>query len=115
MLLELSVISTIMVMLVIHYVADFWLQSEWMALNKSKSIPPLAIHCVLYAVPFLVFGWVFAIITGVLHFMTDYVSSRWASHYHSIGEDRKFFQVIGLDQLIHMVCIFGLASILGII
>ncbi|CAL9970061.1 membrane protein [Vibrio phage D479] len=87
----------------IHYVADFWFQTEHQALNKSKSIWPLARHCATYALPFVIFGIDFAIFTGVMHFVTDFVTSRVSAYYWKRGETRRFFQVIGYDQLIHTI------------
>ncbi len=39
--------------LVLHAVGDYLLQSDWMAMQKSKSWMPAAAHAVTYALPFL--------------------------------------------------------------
>jgi len=117
----------VLALLAVHFVADFLLQSDWMALNKSKRWDALALHVGVYAACFVVFGWVFALVTFVAHFAQDAVTSRingrfwffdmampvhWPSrrdpngptvpHYAAIGGDRHWFFVgIGADQLLH--------------
>jgi uncharacterized membrane protein len=39
--------------LLCHIFGDYFLQSDWMALNKSKRTFPCLIHVVLYSLPFL--------------------------------------------------------------
>jgi hypothetical protein len=39
--------------LLVHLVADYYFQSDWMALNKNKRSVPCLVHCLLYTVPFL--------------------------------------------------------------
>ena len=108
-----------------HFVGDFLLQSNWMALNKSKKFEALAIHCMIYSSCFVFWGPKFFFITLLTHFLTDYLTSRWTSklwfievlplrpehatsywtytHVAKVGNSKRhwFFVVIGLDQLIH--------------
>lgn len=35
-------------LLVAHFIGDFLLQNDWMALNKSKDLPPLVAHVAVY-------------------------------------------------------------------
>lgn len=101
---------------VMHYLADFWVQSQWMAENKSKKWPPLLFHIVSYTLVIHLWGlfftpWslagitTFAILQGIMHLVTDYHTSRMASKQFADGKTRRGFQVIGLDQLIHHVCL----------
>ena len=41
--------------LVAHAVGDYILQSDWMALNKRKSLNVASIHALTYSLPFLLF------------------------------------------------------------
>jgi membrane-bound metal-dependent hydrolase YbcI (DUF457 family) len=86
----------------IHFVADFLLQTDKMATNKSKSNKWLGIHCLVYSTPFLVFGWRFALVTLCLHLVTDYFTSRGTSYLWKREMRHWFFSLIGFDQAIHL-------------
>ena len=53
-------------------------------------------------------GIVFAVINGLLHFITDYFTSRWSSRLYVKQDWHNFFVVIGFDQLIHQLTIAGM-------
>ena len=90
----------------IHFIADFVLQSNKVAINKSKDIKCLVWHCFIYFVAMLVFGPTFALINAILHFITDYVTSKITSYLWITNQRRWFFITIGLDQAIHITCLF---------
>jgi hypothetical protein len=107
-----SQLAAYLVLLVCHWIADFVLQSDWQASNKSKSNVALSRHVLIYTgclgvVAALLFGpgpfWLlFVLGNGILHFSTDYFTSRWSSRL--FGNDwHTFFVVIGFDQLIHQL------------
>jgi hypothetical protein len=86
----------------IHFVSDFLLQSDKMAINKSKSWKWLGIHCVTYSTPFLIFGWRFALVTLAFHFVTDAITSRGTAYLWKREMRHWFFSLIGFDQAIHL-------------
>lgn len=101
-------------LLTVHWVADFILQTRWQAENKSFNNEALVRHvfnytlCLLFAcfVLWPKLFWLsmgFAALNGVLHFATDFVTSRASSHFYKKEDYYSFFVVIGLDQLIHQV------------
>lgn len=61
--------------LVAHAVGDYLLQSEWMAVEKTRRSLPALVHCAFYVLPFLFITqnpWTIAVIGGT-HFVID----RW--------------------------------------
>lgn len=101
-------------LLTVHFVADFVLQSNWMAQGKSKSNKPLVAHVCVYtatlavgSVPMAALSghvglyaiWVFG--NGALHFATDFVTSRINSRLWEAKRVHGFFVGVGADQLIH--------------
>jgi hypothetical protein len=119
------------------------LQTHWQASNKSKRCDALAAHVLIYtsvlgvatAVIFQIGGFaaLFVAVNGILHFATDFITSRISSRlfmaqFDSVdivmpplltGPMKKrteprlmmrhdfnphwFFVMIGVDQLIHQV------------
>jgi hypothetical protein len=104
----------ILVLVWIHFVADFALQTDKMATGKSTSNRWLAIHVLIYALPFLFFGWKFALVTGLFHWATDYVTSRGTTFLWKRGKRHWFFTLIGFDQAIHMTTLLLTFQVLGL-
>lgn len=100
-----------------HYIADFLVQTEWQATNKSKNNKALASHAIEYTciITILIFAfnfgltqthssqsfWLFATITFISHFVTDYITSRESNKLYEQKKIRRFWYVIGFDQLLH--------------
>ncbi len=109
--------TILLILLSIHFVADFVLQSHWMATNKSTSNRALSAHVGVYGLTFLIaliaMPWlvsvaailIFVIVTMLLHFATDWVTSRMTSALWKRQEVHWFFVVVGIDQLIHAYCL----------
>lgn len=103
--------------IVIHWIADFIFQSEKWAINKSKSNKILLYHCLTYSLIWFfpiffisdsILGTLaFVEITFVFHYVTDYVTSRIVSRKFKRGDHGSpipnfgAFSIIGLDQLLH--------------
>tara|TARA_R110000868_G_scaffold1257_4_gene9857 strand:- start:2552 stop:2926 length:375 start_codon:yes stop_codon:yes gene_type:complete len=106
------------VIIFIHWVADFVLQTDKMAKGKSKNWYDLLSHTLTYstvwcfAVLFLWnqthdLRWIlvntfsFATITFVAHTITDYFTSRLNSKLWAKGDVHNFFVSVGFDQVLH--------------
>jgi hypothetical protein len=100
-----------------HAVADFKVQTDWQAKNKSKSNEALLRHIGTYALTlasfclpiwYLMNGSVstflfYILINASLHFCTDFITSRMSSKYYAEGDHRSFWFIIGMDQLAHQI------------
>lgn len=102
----------ILIILFIHWVADFLLQTSKMATNKSTSNKWLFFHVFDYSIVWLFIGIfffnykdviLFSTITFICHFITDYFTSRWTTKLYKVQNFRKFFKVIGFDQYLHFI------------
>lgn len=118
----------LLALLVMHWIADFCFQTHWQASNKSKNSIALAEHVLTYTMvlaavaPSVFFQAnlrtaMFVLVNGVLHFATDWCTSRVTSRLFMAQFDvtlrsatmrenftlHNFFVVVGLDQLIHHV------------
>jgi hypothetical protein len=98
----------------LHFIGDFILQSDEVAKTKSSNNKVLLKHVLLYAIPLLMFGPLFASVNAGLHFIVDWVTSRLTSHYYKTGERHKFFVTIGADQALHLTCLFITLKLLGV-
>ena len=110
----------IIYLLFTHFVADFVWQSDKMAINKSKSNMWLSIHVLMYCNVFLImtfplfiylfggvkFLFVYIGFNGVLHWITDYFTSRLSSYLYDKNR-HYFFVTIGFDQFVHAYCLIA--------
>lgn len=109
--------------ILLHWIADFLVQTRWQGENKSKSWIALLGHTLSYTGFWLLagIGWVsfilengsvftnvlwFCGITFILHTATDYFTSRWTSKLFEKKKMHIFWAVIGLDQILHYMQLF---------
>lgn len=103
-------------MMLIHFLADFGLQTHEQAMGKSKNWIPLLQHTAVYSFVFLIATYVwysnwmmcflFAVTTFVFHTVTDYFTSRISSKFFNPNEQGNVdfhngFVVVGFDQMLH--------------
>ena len=115
-----------------HYIADFIVQTEYQALNKSKSFKALSMHVLTYTVTLfimvlpivyffkgyaygldhnkiiatLLLSMIFAVYNGVFHFAVDFVTSKLVSYHFAKGDSRNAFKIIGWDQFLHITILY---------
>lgn len=116
-------LTDVVLILIIHWIADFVCQSESWSINKSKDWRVLVKHTLTYSLIWLIplclytGDWVgtlyFVLITFVLHSLVDYHTSKAVKkrfedkHYGSPIPNFGAFTLIGLDQLFHYLQLFG--------
>ena len=112
---SLSALWLFVALLAVHWVADFVLQSHWMAVNKSKRLDALSLHVAAYTatlagatvvlVGLTQAALVFVLVNGALHFVTDFITSRVTAHLWKQERVHDFFVVVGVDQLMHQLAL----------
>lgn len=96
-------LNVVIGLFVLHFLADFVFQSNKMAQNKSSSNFWLGAHVLVYTLFMFPIGIIFAIVNGILHFTTDYFTSRLSKRMWNEKKVHEFFVVIGFDQMVHMI------------
>lgn len=119
-----------MSIILIHWVADFVIQTDGQAKNKSKNNYILIAHTLNYSL-LLFFGiaflyasmygsgekcfwfslW-FSSITFICHTITDYFTSRLNSKLWAKGDMHNFFVSVGFDQVLHYAQLFATYKLL---
>ena len=89
----------------VHFTADFVFQNDKMAINKSSDNWVLTQHVTIYGLFLIPFGIKYAIANMVLHWLTDWASSRATTYLWRKEERHRFFVVIGLDQALHLTAL----------
>jgi len=100
------------IILLVHWLADFILQTHLQASNKSKNLIALLSHTFNYSIvwsivilfvilPNLFDLFLFFLITFITHTLIDYFTSKQTAKLYAIQDYHNFFVIIGLDQILH--------------
>jgi hypothetical protein len=100
-------------MMLIHFLADFGLQTHDQANNKSTSNKWLFYHVGVYSLIWLIAYYcftnnilgsaIFASITFICHYITDYITSRIGKSFWDKKDLHNGFTIVGFDQLLHYI------------
>lgn len=107
----------LLTLLLVHYIADFFVQTDKQAKNKSISNFALTKHVFNYTLCFipviLIFNYkdfsnlVLSLnLIFVTHYLTDWVTSRLSKFFFENKNYRAGFQVVGLDQILHYLSLY---------
>ncbi len=113
-------LTEIFSIIVIHWIADFVLQTDKQAKGKSKNWSDLLEHTNNYSLLWTIIGmfytiislntswnWLlFGLITFIAHTITDYFTSRLNSKLWAKGQTHNFFVSVGFDQTLHYIQLF---------
>jgi hypothetical protein len=102
-----------------HVIADFVLQTSWMALGKDQKkgwALPLLAHCLVHLAVamalFLIIAprfWFLAFVDFAIHITVDRAKGLCSSTFDVTLEHPWFWTLIGVDQALHHLTDFGLA------
>lgn len=119
-------LSLILSIIFVHWIADFVLQTDWQAKNKSSNFIALHAHVTTYTICLTFFAVYYTInidetfpwkkwvlVNGALHLVTDYFTSRLNTYLWNKGRVHDFFVSVGFDQVIHYACLFGTLFFFG--
>ena len=107
----------LLIILIVHWFADFVMQTDEQAKGKSKSVVPLTAHVLTYSCIWFCFilGWsefnfenslIFFLITFVSHWVTDFITSRVGKIFWDKGDTHNGFVVVGFDQILHYIQLY---------
>jgi hypothetical protein len=107
-----------------HLVADFFLQTKWIADGKEARTgwaAPLLVHCAIHGALstaiILVFEprlWFLGLVDFAIHFIADRAKGYFTALYGFGPSQTWFWWLLGIDQAYHRLTDFGLALILAL-
>jgi hypothetical protein len=114
-----ALVGWMLVLTVKHVIADFVLQTSWMAIGKDQKTGwalPLLAHCLVHlAVALAVIliiaprFWFVAFIDFAIHITVDRAKGLCSSKLGVTQEHPWFWTLIGVDQALHHLTGFGLS------
>jgi Protein of unknown function (DUF3307) len=116
-----ALIGWMVLLTVKHVIADFVLQTSWMAIGKDQKkgwLLPLLAHCAVHLAVALILilivaprFWFVALIDFAIHITVDFCKGRISSHLGVNQENHHpwFWTLIGVDQALHHLTGFGLS------
>jgi len=104
-------VKSVLFLIIVHFLADFALQTHNQATKKSSSNLYLTYHVGTYALTWFFAMWAyngswlmalnFSIITFMAHWVTDYTTSRISKKFFEAQDYHNGFVVVGFDQVLH--------------
>jgi hypothetical protein len=97
-----------------HFIGDFLLQTNHMALNKAHSMSWLSIHVITYTAVLASFSfslldinswYLFFLINGGLHWVVDFITSKVIYRLNKLPNKKWYYTGIGFDQFLHAACL----------
>jgi hypothetical protein len=116
-----ALVGWMLLLTVKHVIADFMLQTSWMAIGKDQKTGwalPLLAHCLVHLAVSLVLilmvaprFWFVAFVDFFIHITVDRIKGIIASRFGVTLENEHpwFWTLIGVDQALHHLTGFGLA------
>ena len=112
--------ALLLVMAFKHYVADFMLQTNWIAHGKERTegwAAPLAVHVLCHAGLTLLIAlviaprlWWLALVEIVVHGVIDHAKTTIANRGGWTPGQLQFWWLLGFDQFLHQATNIALAA-----
>lgn len=106
-------ISIFIFIILIHFLADFGLQTHQQATLKNSDNKYLFYHVGVYSLVWLISllscgidiitAIEFSFITFVIHYLTDWVTSKIVKPFWEKQDFHNVFVVVGFDQILHYI------------
>ena len=107
----------IIIILLTHVIADFFLQGSKLSKLKALKLSYLFEHVGIYTLTFLIIsplllglsfiqGVIFSLLNGVLHFIVDFITGKLKSRFFETNES-KYLTTIGIDHTIHLIILIS--------
>lgn len=121
--------SAVFLILLAHFIGDFFLQTQAMAEQKSEKKSVLILHSLLYGSALFIFSpfisltveinfitiWSWVTVNMFLHGLFDMIFADIYKHYvNKSGFKRGFFNALAVDQMVHIVSLFGLLTLISL-
>jgi Protein of unknown function (DUF3307) len=116
-----ALVGWMLVLTVKHLIADFVLQTSWMAMGKDQKTGwalPLLAHCLVHLAVAMVLiliiaprFWFVAVVDFLIHITVDRAKGYVAANFGVTPEAGHpwFWTLIGVDQALHHLTGFGLS------
>jgi hypothetical protein len=110
----------LIILIIAHFIADFYLQSENMAENKKESTKVLLAHCAIYAVIFALVNGVFiegkfallaTLIIAISHLIVDFIKIKVDNKNEKYS---VWFYTFTFDQILHIGVITATYKLLNL-
>ncbi len=109
--------TRIIILILMHTIADFFLQGSKLSRLKAIKLPYLFEHVGIYTLLFVVLsplvlgltivqGLIFSGLNGFLHLIIDYYTGKFKTKYIDTDE-AKYIATIGLDHSLHLVLLIA--------
>jgi hypothetical protein len=114
-----ALVAWMLVLTVKHVIADFFLQTTWMAVGKDRATGwalPLLVHCAIHgALATLIIAavqpklWFLGLVDFVIHIAIDRSKGYLVNAFGVTQGNVWFWWLIGIDQALHHLTDFFLA------
>jgi len=104
--------SKIIIIILIHAIADFFFQGSKLSKLKVLKMPYLFEHVGIYTLFFIVLspillgltffqGLIFSLFNGIMHLIIDYLTGKFKLKYND--HESNYLAVIGIDHTLHII------------